>query len=62
MRDFGFWLRERPIRLMELCSAVVLIVAAVISDTFVKAAFRYSLAALLLIVLLYSFLNQDRPS
>ena len=61
MRGFGLWLREKPIRLVELGSAVVLIVAATISGSFVAAAFCYSLAALLLISLLYSFLNQGRP-
>ena len=54
-------MRERPIRLIELCSAVVLMVAAAMSDAFVTAVFCYSLAALLLIALLYSFLNQGRP-
>ena len=61
MRSLGRWLRERPIRLIELCSAVVLMVAAAMSDAFVTAVFCYSLAALLLIALLYSFLNQGRP-
>ena len=61
MRGFGLWLREKPIRLVEMGSAVVLVVAAAVSGSFAAAAFCYSLAALLLISLLYSFLNGDRP-
>ena len=61
MRTFGRWLVERPVRLLELCSAIVLLLAAVFfSDTFGAALFTYGLAALLLILLLKSFLDGDR--
>ncbi len=61
MRAFGRWLLERPLRLLELCSAIVLLLAAVFfSDTFGTSAFTYGLAALLLILLLKSFLDGDR--
>ena len=61
MRVFGRWLLERPIRLFELCSAIVLLLAAVFfSDTFGTSLFIYGLATLLLILLLKSFLDGDR--
>ena len=61
MRAFGRWLVERPVRLFELCSAIVLLLAAVFfSETFGTALFIYGLAALLLILLLKSFLDGDR--
>ena len=61
MRRMGGWLLERPIRIVELGSAVVLLSAAALSDNFLGAAVCYSLAALLLILLLRSFLNGERP-
>ena len=61
MRIFATWLVSRPIRLIELCSAIVLLGAAALSDTFGTAVFLYSLATLLLVLLLMSYLNQDRP-
>ena len=61
MRASGLRLREQPIRLVELGSPPLLTAAATLSASFVAAAFCYSLAALLLISLLYSFLNQGRP-
>ena len=61
MRAFGRWLVERPVRLFELCSAIVLLLAAVFfSDTFGSALFTYGLATLLFILLLKSFLDGDR--
>ena len=61
MRRLGDWLGEKPIRLIELGSAVVLLAAALSpSDTLARAAFYYSLAALLPI-LLHPFLNGDGP-
>ena len=62
MRVFAMWLVSRPIRLIELCSAIVLMVAAsTLADTFGTAVFLYSLATLLLVLLLMSYLDQDRP-
>lgn len=61
MRAFGRWLLERPVRFLELCSAVVLLLAALFfSDTFGTSVFMYGLAALLLILLLKSFIDGDR--
>ena len=61
MRAFGTWLLQRPVRLLELCSAIILLLAAVFfSDTFGTALFVYGLAALLFILLLKSFLDGDR--
>ena len=61
MRIFGRWLLERPVRLFELCSAIVLLLAAVFfADTFGTALFVYGLAALLFILLLKSFIDGDR--
>ena len=61
MRTFGRWLLERPVRLLELCSAIVLLLAAVFfSDTFGTSVFTYGLGTLLLILLLKSFLDGDR--
>jgi hypothetical protein len=61
MRVFATWLVSRPIRLIELCSAIVLMVAATVASTFGTAVFLYSLATLLLVLLLMSYLDQDRP-
>lgn len=62
MRIFAKWLVSRPIRIVETCSAVVLILAAsTLADTFGTAVFLYSLATLLLVLLLMSYLDQDRP-
>ena len=53
MRTFGRWLLERPVRLLELCSAVVLLLAALFfSHAFGTSVFLYGLAALLFILLL----------
>ena len=60
MRALLDWLGEKPIRLVELGSAVVLLVAAAASDALGRVAFYYSLAALLPI-LLHPFLNGDGP-
>ena len=61
MRTFGRWLMERPVRLLELFSGIVLLLAAVFfSDTFGSALFTYGLATLLFILLLKSFLDGDR--
>lgn len=61
VKTFGRWLVERSVRLIELCSAVVLLLAAVFfSDTFGAALFIYGLAALLFILLIKSFLDGDR--
>ncbi len=61
MRAFGRWLVRRPVRLFELCSATILLLAAVFfSDTFGTALFTYGLAALLFILLLKSFIDGDR--
>ncbi|MDP9456679.1 MAG: hypothetical protein CYG60_19420 [Actinobacteria bacterium] len=61
MRAFGRWLVQRPVRLFELCSATILLLAAVFfSDTFGTALFTYGLAALLFILLLKSFIDGDR--
>lgn len=61
MRTFGRWLLERPVRLLELCSAIVLLIAAVfLSDTFGTSVLTYGLATLLLILLLKAFLDGDR--
>ena len=60
MRRRGDWLGEKPIRLIEPGSAVVLLAAAAVPDTLGRAAFYYSLAALLPI-LLHPFLNGDGP-
>ena len=61
MRTFGKWLLEKPVRLLELCSAIVLLLAAVLfSDTFGTALFTYGLSALLFILLLKSFIDGDR--
>jgi len=62
MRVFAMWLVSRPIRLIELCSAIVLMVAATtVASTFATAAFHYSLATLLPVLLLMSYLDQGRP-
>jgi hypothetical protein len=61
MRVFAMWLVSRPIRLIELCSAIVLMVAATVAVAIGTAVFLYSLATLLLVLLLVSYLNQDRP-
>ena len=61
MRVFAMWLVSRPIRLIELCSAIVLMVAATVAGAIGTAVFLYSLATLLLVLLLVSYLNQDRP-
>ena len=61
MKAFGRWLLQRPVRLFELCSAIVLLIAAVFfSDTFGTSLFTYGLATLLLVLLLKSFLDGDR--
>ena len=61
MRAFGRWLLERPVRLLELCSATVLLLSAVsFSDTFGTSVFVYGLATLLFVLLLKSFLDGDR--
>ena len=61
MRTFGRWLLERPVRLLELCSAVVLLLAALFfSHAFGTSVFLYGLAALLFILLLKSFIDGDR--
>ena len=61
MRRFGRWLLQRPVRLLELCSAIVLLLAAVFfSSTFGTSAFMYGLSALLFILLLKSFIDGDR--
>ena len=61
MKTFGRWLLERPVSLLELCSAIVLLIAAVfLSDTFGSSVFTYGLATLLLILLFKSFLDGDR--
>ena len=60
MRSFGRWLLERPVRLLELCSAVILLLAALFfSDTFGASVSMYGLAAFLFILLLKSFLDGD---
>ncbi len=61
MKIFAMWLVSRPIRIIEVCSAIVLMVAATIASTFGTAVFLYSLATLLLVLLLMSYLDQDRP-
>ncbi len=61
MRVFAVWLVNRPIRLIEVCSAIVLMVAAIAASTFGTAVFLYCLASLLLVLLLMSYLDQDRP-
>ena len=61
MRIFAMWLVSRPIRIIEVCSAIVLMVAATIASTFGTAVLLYSLATLLLVLLLMSYLDQDRP-
>ena len=61
MKIFAMWLVSRPIRIIELCSAIVLMVAATIASTFGTAVLLYSLATLLLVLLLMSYLDQDRP-
>ena len=61
MRVFAVWSVSRPIRLIEVCSAIVLVVAATAASTFDTAVFLYSLASLLLVLLLMSYLDQDRP-
>jgi hypothetical protein len=56
------WLVSRPIRLIELCSAIVLMVAVTtVASTFGTAALLYSLVPLLLALLLMSYLDQGRP-
>ena len=61
MRTFGRWLLQRPVRLLELCSAAVLLLAALFfSDTFGTSVFMYGLAAFLFILLLKSFIDGDR--
>lgn len=61
MRAFGRWLLERPVRFVELCSAVILLLAALFfADTFGASAFMYGLAALLFILLLKAFIDGDR--
>ena len=61
MRTFGRWLLERPVRLFELFSATVLLVAAVFfSDTFGTSVFTYGLSTLLFVLLLKSFFDGDR--
>ena len=61
MKIFAMWLVSRPIRVIEVCSAIVLMVAATIASTFGTAVFLYALATLLLVLLLMSYLDQDRP-
>jgi len=62
MRVFAMWLVSRPIRLIELCSGIVLMVAATtVANTFGTAVLLYSLATLLLVLLLMSYLDQGRP-
>ena len=61
MRAFGRWLMERPVRFLELCSAIVLLLAALFfSDAFGTSVFLYGLAALLFILLLKAFIDGDR--
>ena len=61
MRTFGRWLLQRPVRLLELCSAIVLLLAAVFfSDAFGTSVFMYGLSALLFILLLKAFIDGDR--
>ena len=61
MKAFGRWLVERPLRLLELCSAIVLLLDAVFfADTFGTSVFVYGLATLLLVLLLKAFLDGDR--
>ena len=55
-------MRERPIRLVEVCAGILLIVVAALgSDDGRSLAFLYFLGALLLFLTLYSYLNGDRP-
>ncbi|MDP9412104.1 MAG: hypothetical protein M3P70_16735 [Actinomycetota bacterium] len=62
MRQFGVWLRERPVRLIEFCSGTFLLVAvALLPDDFVSTTFLYFFGALLLFLTLHSYLGQDRP-
>ncbi|QIN79545.1 hypothetical protein GBA65_14610 [Rubrobacter marinus] len=61
MRTFGRWLLQRPVRLIELCSATVLLLAAAFFvDAFGTAVVTYGLATLLFVLLLKSFLDGDR--
>ena len=61
MRMFGRWLVQRPVRLLELCSATILLLAAVFfSDAFGASVFMYGLSALLFILLLKAFIDGDR--
>ena len=62
MRQFGVWLLERPVRLVEFCGGTLLLVAAaLLSDDFASTAFLYSFGALLLVLTLHSYLGQNRP-
>ena len=62
MRQFGIWLRERPLRLVEFCGGTLLLVtAALVSKDFASTVFLYSFGALLLVLTLHSYLGQNRP-
>ncbi|CAA9481177.1 MAG: hypothetical protein AVDCRST_MAG25-2776 [uncultured Rubrobacteraceae bacterium] len=62
MREFGLWLRERPLRLVELCGGALLLVAAALaSEDLASTVFLYSFGALLLVLTLHSYLGQNRP-
>ena len=61
MKIFGRWLLQRPVRFLELCSATILLLAAVFfADTFGTSVFMYVLSALLFILLLKAFIDGDR--
>ena len=62
MREFGLWLRERPVRLVEFCGGALLLVAAALaSEDLASTVFLYSFGALLLVLTLHSYLGQNRP-
>lgn len=61
MRTFGRWLLANPVRLVEMCSGILLLgVATLVWESAASAAISYFLGALLLFLTLHACLNQGR--
>ena len=60
MMAFGRWLLVSPIRIIEVCSGLLLLgVATLVWDSAAGAASTFFLGALLLFLTLYSYLKQE---
>ena len=62
MRAFGRWLVASPIRIIEVCSGLLLLgVATLVWDSAAGAVSTFVLGSLLLFLTLYSYLKHGKP-